>query len=530
MCGISGVVGAESAVPVVLAGLKQLEYRGYDSAGIFENGPSPRLTKAVGKIAALEAKLPETSTSHTAIGHTRWATNGAANLANAHPHYSSDKRFYLVHNGVITNAKAMKAAMSDLPFYSQTDTEVVVQRLARLVAGGLAVTAALQQLMGELQGAYALVIADVTDPDVLYVAKNQSPLVVGLGEHAQAVASDALAMSTFTSHFLALEDGEYGVLTPDAVALFTQTGGPVQRASFTLAPEVMASELGAYPDHMLKEIESQPDVMRAIVAAYSAQPIAREMLASLQQADAIYLVAAGTSYHAGLVGVRLLAELAHKPAVAAVASEFSYYPPLLPKHPAFIFLSQSGETADSLQVLRQVRQAGYPSIAITNAPHSTIARMVDAVLPLHAGPEIAVASTKAYTAQLAVLALLAQALGQAEGMGQPFDVAHQLGLVATAQQTVLALHPKIKALATSALNTTQRAFYIGRGLDQAVSLEAALKLKEISYIQTEGFAAGELSRAMGSPALLGLVASGAGRCRRRTAGVSRCFFGFLQKT
>lgn len=501
MCGIIGVVGDVNATKVLLTGLERLEYRGYDSAGIFvhDRNNGGQLIKEVGRIKRLEAKVPAGLTGTLGIGHTRWATNGKPTVANAHPHVSADGRFYLVHNGVLQNAADLRAQyLADVQMASDTDTEVAVQLIAQFVTAGASVVEALQHVMQLVDGSYAFALADRDDGDTMYVAKNKSPLLIGVGDGFNAVGSDALALLDRTHEFMEIHDQELAVLTADNVQLMTMNGAPVVRDTFTVDVSEGDGDLGAYPFHMLKEIDEQPVVMRRLLAAYldenGAVNLPDNLLQALAEADQLYFVAAGTSYHASLVGATLMEEYAHTPAHAYLASEFGYHQPLLTGKPMFVFLTQSGETADIRQVLVKVKEQGYPTLTITNVPTSTLAREADYALNLHAGPEIAVASTKAYTAQVATTALVAKALGVAKGVAAAatWDIGHELALVADTQQALVDQKDAVHDLAKGALATTRNAFYIGRGLDYYVALEAALKLKEISYVQAEGFAAGEL--------------------------------------
>lgn len=501
MCGIVGVVGSENATDVLLNGLKKLEYRGYDSAGIYVNSQTgtPELIKRVGRIKNLEAAIPAGLTGTQGIGHTRWATSGVPSVANAHPHVSNDGRFYLVHNGVLTNAKELAAQyLQDVTLISDTDTEVAVQLVAKFVRTGFTPVDALRKVMQLVEGSYAFALADRDDVDTLYVAKNKSPLLIAKGEGFNAIASDALALLGRTHEFIELHDEELVVLTKDDIRIETIDGTPQRRSSYTVDVSEGDSNLGAYPFYMLKEIDEQPAVIRRLLSQYvddaGRVQMPDDLLAAMAHADRLYFVAAGTSYHASLAAAPMFEQLAGVPVTAALASEFGYHMPLLSEKPLFIFLTQSGETADIRQVLVKVKSMGLPTLTITNVPTSTLAREADYALSLHAGPEIAVASTKAYTAQVATSALLAKALGDYKQVAQAekLDIKHELSIVATAQQTLVDEKDAIHDLASKMFKTTRNAFFIGRGGDYYVALEAALKLKEISYIQAEGFAAGEL--------------------------------------
>ncbi|MCI1894135.1 MAG: glutamine--fructose-6-phosphate transaminase (isomerizing) [Lactobacillus sp.] len=499
MCGIVGVIGREDASTVLLHGLSKLEYRGYDSAGLYVNGAGQDyLVKRVGRIQALKDAVGPEVQGTMGIGHTRWATNGEPTVANAHPHQSQDGRFYLVHNGVITNAAKLKQTyLQNVTLASQTDTEVVVQLIALFAQDGLSAKAALRKTLSLLEGSYAFALADRTAPDILYAAKKQSPLLVGLGNGFNVIASDAMAMIDQTHQFLELNDGELVTLTAQAVTIEDAAGTPVKRDPVTIELDAQETEKGAYPYYMLKEVSEQPAVMRRLLRRYTKGASLQfdvKLLAALKDADQLYIVAAGTSYHAGLVGQALFEQLAGVRTTAFLASEFAYHQPLLSQKPFFIFLTQSGETADLRQVLVQINAKNLPSLTMTNVLTATLAREATFALDLAAGPEIAVASTKAYTAQVALEALLAKALGAAKGQAaaKAFDVEHELSLAATGQQALIDQQSAIHELAKEMFATTRNAFFIGRGTDYYVSLESALKLKEISYVQAEGFAAGEL--------------------------------------
>lgn len=503
MCGIVGVTGSDNAVKILLDGLQKLEYRGYDSAGIYVNDQDGQdyLVKEKGRITDLRREIGSDVHGSTGIGHTRWATHGVVSVANAHPQVSQDNRFYLVHNGVIDNFQEIKSDyLSDVPFTSQTDTEVVVQLVDKLaVEEGLNAHDAFVKALSLLKGSsYAFLLMDREDPDTLYVAKNKSPLLVGVGDGFNVVCSDALAMLRETHDFLELMDGEVVTIKPNEVRIEDRDGNTVERDTFHVDMDADETDKGTYPFYMLKEIDEQPNVMRKLAQVYLSETgepvISDKLLNAMKQADRIYIVGAGTSYHAGLVGKRLFESLTQTPTEVHISSEFAYEQPILSKKPFFIFLSQSGETADSREVLVNVNAANYESLTITNVQNSTLSREATYTLLLHAGPEIAVASTKAYTAQIAIEAILAKALGESDNqiVAQRFDVRHQLGLVATGIQAIVDEKAKLETLAKSAFLNTPNAFYIGRSLDWSVSLEAALKLKEISYVQAEGFASGEL--------------------------------------
>ena len=504
MCGIVGVTGTDKSLSILIDGLKRLEYRGYDSAGVYVNDQQGHdyLVKRPGRIANLEAALGEEVHGLAGIGHTRWATHGEPNEANAHPQYSQDERFYLVHNGVIENyADLKKEYLSDIKFVSQTDTEVIVQLVDKFVVeSGMSTEAALLKVLRLISpdSSYAFVLMDKEQPDTLFVAKNKSPLLVGIADGYNMVGSDAMSMIKETNTLREIGDHELVIVKPDHVTVKDCDGNEIDRPTFKVDMDANAADKGAYPYYMLKEIDEQPAVMRKLVQEYfgdnDVAQINEEMLKDMANADHLYIVGAGTSYHAGLVGARIFEKLCGIPTSVHISSEFAYEQPLLSKKPFFIFLSQSGETADSREVLVNVNKHNWPSLTITNVDKSTLSREATYTELLYAGPEIAVASTKAYTAQIAVEAILAQALGvyMDKQAAKDFDVKHQLGLVANGMQSITDSKKKVEEIASRYLSKSPSAFYIGRGMDWSVSLEAALKLKEISYVQAEGFASGEL--------------------------------------
>ncbi|MBX8976665.1 glutamine--fructose-6-phosphate transaminase (isomerizing) [Enterococcus gallinarum] len=498
MCGIVGIVGKSNAEQVILNGLERLEYRGYDSAGLYvADRTSGHLVKAQGRIKNLEDKVTPEVTGTIGIGHTRWATHGKPSEKNAHPHTSSNQELVLVHNGVIENFEELhQNYLSDHHFEGQTDTEIVVH-LIEVLKKDLSTKEAFKKALSLIRGSYAFALVDKNDPETIYVAKNKSPLLIGLGDGFNVICSDALAMLDQTTHFVEIEDGEMVTVTAETIEIEDLKGNLVYRESYEAQLDLTDIEKGTYPYYMLKEIDEQPAVMRRLIQEYQGtgevtidDALKDQMIAS----DRIYIVACGTSNHAGWAAKAILESLTQIPVEVHLSSEFGYNMPLLSAKPFFIFLSQSGETADSRQVLVKINQMNLPSLTITNVAGSTLSREADHTLLLHAGPEIAVASTKAYTAQIAVLTLLAKAIGDAKGIAaaQDFDVFHELSIVASAMETLVDEKAVISQLAEDYLSVSRNAFYIGRSNDYYVSMEAALKLKEISYIQAEGFAAGEL--------------------------------------
>ena len=501
MCGIVGVVGNRNATDILMQGLEKLEYRGYDSAGIFvTNGKTSSLVKSVGRIADLHSKIGIDVSGTAGIGHTRWATHGKPSESNAHPHTSQTGRFVLVHNGVIENYLDIKNTyLAGHDLKGQTDTEIAVHLIGKFVEeNGFTVLDAFKKALHIIEGSYAFALMNAEDADTVYVAKNKSPLLIGLGEGYNMVCSDAMAMIRETSEFMEIHDKELVIVTKDSVQVQDYDGHVIERESYTAELDLSDIGKGTYPYYMLKEIDEQPTVMRKLIQAYTDDNdqvvVDPAIINAVQEADRLYILAAGTSYHAGFATKRMLEELTDTPVELGISSEWGYRWPLLSKKPMFILISQSGETADSRQVLVKANAMGIPSLTVTNVPGSTLSREATHTMLLHAGPEIAVASTKAYTAQIATLAFLAKAVGDANGneKAKQFDLIHELSIVAQAIEATLSEKDSIDDKVRALLATTRNAFYIGRGQDYYVAMEASLKLKEISYIQCEGFAAGEL--------------------------------------
>ena len=500
MCGIVGVVGNTNATDILIQGLEKLEYRGYDSAGVFlaSEGKS-QLVKAVGRIAELSSKA-EGVEGTAGIGHTRWATHGKPTEDNAHPHRSETGRFVLVHNGVIENYLEIKEEyLAGHHFKGQTDTEIAAHLIGKFVEeDGMSVLEAFKKALHIIRGSYAFALIDSENSDVIYVAKNKSPLLIGLGEGYNMVCSDAMAMIRETSQFMEIHDQELVIVRKDSVEVQDYDGHTLERESYTAELDLSDIGKGTYPYYMLKEIDEQPTVMRKLINTYSDENqqmvVDPEIVKAVQEADRIYIIAAGTSYNAGYASKTMLEELTDTPVELGIASEWGYAMPLLSKKPMFILLSQSGETADSRQVLVKANEMGIPSLTVTNVSGSTLSRESTYTMLLHAGPEIAVASTKAYTGQVATLAFLAKAVGEANGneKAKKFDLVRELSIVAQSIESTLSEKELIEEKVRGLLETTRNAFYIGRGQDYYVVMEASLKLKEISYIQCEGFAAGEL--------------------------------------
>ncbi|MBM7606664.1 glucosamine--fructose-6-phosphate aminotransferase (isomerizing) [Metabacillus crassostreae] len=499
MCGIVGYIGQNDSKEILLKGLEKLEYRGYDSAGIATmNQDGVHIFKEKGRIAELRKSVDEKVEASTGIGHTRWATHGVPSQVNAHPHQSTTSRFTIVHNGVIENYAILKREyLQNVDLKSDTDTEIIVQVIDKFVNEGLEVEEAFRQTLSILKGSYAIALLDEQNPNMIYVAKNKSPLLVGLGDGSfNVVASDAMAMLQVTDQYVEIMDKEMVFVERETVTIKDLQGNVIERAPYKAEIDSSDIEKGTYPHYMLKEIDEQPLVTRRIIDKYRNDAdeitVDSDIVAAVNAADRIYIVAAGTSYHAGLIGKQFIENWAKIPVEVHIASEFSYNMPLLSPNPLFIFISQSGETADSRAVLVQIKELGHKALTITNVQGSTLSREADYTMLLHAGPEIAVASTKAYTAQLAVLSILAAVAAEGKGRSLEFDLTKELGIVANAMEVLCDQKEEMEEIAKEYFATTRNAFFIGRSVDYYVGLEGALKLKEISYIQAEGFAGGEL--------------------------------------
>ena len=498
MCGVVGFVGNGKVQEFLINGLEKLEYRGYDSAGIYVKDESHNgLFKEVGRIADLKATVDFDLPASIGIGHTRWATHGPATVENAHPHTSPNGRFVLVHNGVIENYTQIKEQyLADVNFYSDTDTEVAVTLVEHFSNEGIDTKAAFLKALSVIEGSYAFSLIDNEDPDTLYAAKNKSPLLVGLGEGFNLICSDAMAAIQMTNQYLEIHDKELVTLTENHVQIEKYSGEVVNRQPFIAELDADNLEKCTYPFYMIKEIDEQPTVIRRLISEYTNAEdqfeIEPELKADLLNADRIHIVACGTSYNAGWVGKSVIEKLTKTPVEVHLASEFSYDIPLLGNKPFFIFLTQSGETADSRQALVKVNELGYHSLTITNVKGSTLSREATYTMLLYAGPEIAVASTKAYTAQIAVMSIIAEAMRVERNLPALFDMHQELSKIAAIMEGVLSEKSMLEEWVQNNLIENRNAFYIGRLSDYYVTMEAALKLKEISYIQTEAFAAGEL--------------------------------------
>ena len=500
MCGIVGYVGKRSAQDVLLDGLEKLEYRGYDSAGValaLDGGI--RVVKSKGRLTQLRQKLAAQALAQSfcGIGHTRWATHGEPSDVNSHPH--STPRMSIVHNGIIENYGILKErliAKGDT-FESETDTEVLVKLIDSCYTGDP--LRALQEALAKVRGSYALAVLFRDRPDTIFAVKRESPLIVGWGEGENFVASDIPALLKYTRRYSVLEEGDMAVCTAEGIRFYNEFAEPVQRPVLTADWDMEAAEKGGYPHFMLKEINEQPTAITATVSprVEDGMPDLRipqltdEVLRSI---GTVHLVGCGTAMHAGMVGKSAIETLARVPAEVDIASEFRYRDPILNPNDLVIIISQSGETSDTLAALKLAKSRGVPVLAIVNVVGSSIARAADYVLYTYAGPEIAVASTKAYMVQLCVLYLFALRLAYARGRLSEAETRRYTAQLLRAPEIIkarLADCDQIKYLASRYMNT-QSCFFIGRGFDYSLSLEGSLKLKEISYVHSDAYAAGEL--------------------------------------
>jgi glucosamine--fructose-6-phosphate aminotransferase (isomerizing) len=499
MCGIIGIVGKTPAAPRLIESLKRLEYRGYDSAGVatIVDGRIER-RRAPGKLVHLEDVLREEPLSGTTgIGHTRWATHGAPTTANAHPHISG--RVAVVHNGIIENFAPLKAELiaEGRTFESQTDTEVVAHLMDRELSKGLEPLAAFKAMLDQIEGAYALAVMISGETPVILGARFGPPLVVGHGDGEMYIGSDAIAVGPFTTRISYLEEGDYVVIDHQHAEIFNAAGAPVKRKVHLVPASAAMVEKGNYRHFMRKEIHEQPDSCQHTLSAYLDPVAGRAKLPpgfSFDGIDRIQIVACGTAYLAGLTAKYLFEKIADLPVDVEIASEFRYRDPAVSTSTLALAISQSGETADTLAALKWCKAKGLKTAALVNAHQSTMAREADAMLPTNAGTEIGVASTKAFTAQVCALSALVIAAARERGA---IDAAEEARLVAVLMEAprliglALSVEDKVREIAY-ALSKARDVLYLGRGLTYALALEGALKLKEISYIHAEGYAAGEL--------------------------------------
>lgn len=499
MCGIVGYVGAQQAAPILLEGLSKLEYRGYDSAGVaVMNNQQICISKVKGRIANLCEKTEggKLMPGVIGIGHTRWATHGAPTDVNAHPHISNDGRFAVVHNGIIENYLVLREELvsAGYRFQSDTDTEVVVHLLERYYAGDI--KGAVIKTVSRLQGSYALGVVCADDPDSVFVAREASPLILGVGSGENYFASDVTALVSHTRNVMYLDDGEFAQLTSHGVTVFNGAGQSVDKSIQHIVWDIQAAEKDGFDHFMLKEIFEQPAAVKATLASrlQNGDIVLDDVRLETQGIRQIVITACGSAYYAGCAGKYAIETLCHLPVRVELASELRYSDPLIDEHTLLIVLSQSGETADTIAAMKECKARGAKTLGIVNVVGSTVAKLADHTVYTWAGPEIAVATTKGYSAQLTVLYLVALYLAKQCGtltsdeFGRLLDA---LALLPKHIQNALDMNPSIPRLAEKYCSDNSM-FFIGRNTDYAVALEGALKLKEISYIHAEAYAAGEL--------------------------------------
>ncbi len=503
MCGIVGYTGTQDAAPLLIHGLEKLEYRGYDSAGIavLEDGEID-IVKSKGKIKNLEDKMAKTHTPKgvIGIGHTRWATHGEPSDENAHPHYSASRKFAVVHNGIIENFAELKAELQKegYVFHSDTDTEVVAMLLDRNDNGNFFET--VLKTTKQLVGSYSLGILDQDMPDQLICVKKSSPLIVAVSDKGNFIASDITAVLAYTREMYKLQDGELAIVKKDSVSFFDENGTPIQKDLFHVDWDVDAAEKGGYEHFMIKEIKEQPDALRKTISPRITADghiklddldLTDEQIRSFNK---IYIIGCGSAYHVGMIGKYVIEQMTRIPVECDIASEFRYRYPIVDDKTLTVIISQSGETADTLEALREAKRHGSRTLSIVNVVGSSIASESDDVLYTWAGPEISVATTKAYSTQLVMMYLLAIRLGLGNGtvseaLSQEYIT--KLQQLPAQVEKIFEQEDKIKEIGQS-FAFLEHAYFIGRNLDYAVSMEASLKLKEVSYIHSEAYAGGEL--------------------------------------
>lgn len=499
MCGIVGYTGNQSAAPLLLEGLKKLEYRGYDSAGIaVTEDHSIHISKVTGRIANLCEKTEDgrLTPGTTGIGHTRWATHGAPTEPNAHPHASNDGRFAVVHNGIIENYVELRQELTreGYRFESETDTEVIVHLVEMYYAGDF--KKAVMKASNRLRGSYAMGIVCADEPERIFVVREASPLILGVGIGENYFASDVTAMVAYTRNVIYLEDGEFAELTPDFIRIYDCSGREISKPVSRITWDIQAAEKGGYEHFMLKEIMEQPRAAKATITPriQGGEVVLEGLDLDLTGIQKILITACGSAYYAGCAGKYTIEKLCHLPVQTELASELRYSAPLVDEHTLLIVLSQSGETADTIAAMKECRSRGARILAIVNVVGSTIAKLADCTLYTWAGPEIAVATTKGYTTQLLVLYLFALYVAKRRNTLEPGQYRRLIGELKglpKLMQQALDMNPRIPRLAKK-YHKAQSMFFIGRNTDYAVALEGALKMKEISYIHAESYAAGEL--------------------------------------
>jgi len=504
MCGIVGYIGDKNCIPILINGLKRLEYRGYDSAGVayLENGSS-FVVKNKGKVSLLEEKLSHLKiNSHLGIGHTRWATHGIPNEINAHPHFNEDKTLYVIHNGIIENYQTIRTGLKKLGynFITDTDSETIPYLIDSFLKKGLSLCKSVQLALNEIEGTYGLAVIYLNEPDKIIAARKGSPLILGIGENENFVASDVSAILAHTKQVVYLEDGEMVVVYKDHFVAKTIADEEIEKEITEITMSLDEISKGGYPHFMLKEIMEQPDSVENSMRGRLLWEEGTAKLGGLEgyidrivNSKRIIISACGTSYHAGLVGEYMLEQFTRIPTEVEYASEFRYRNPIINKDDTIIFISQSGETADTLAAMREAKRKGALALGICNAVGSSIARESMTGVYTHAGPEIGVASTKAFTSQLIVLALITLLIARKKDMslvdGQ--KIVEEMRKLPEKINQILKLNGEIEAIADK-FQSANNFLYLGRGYNFPVALEGALKLKEISYIHAEGYPAAEM--------------------------------------
>ena len=502
MCGIIGYIGPRSAAPILISGLKRLEYRGYDSAGVaLVSRRALRVYKKKGKLAGLQSALPKRLGGKVGIGHTRWATHGAPSDVNAHPHVSADGSIAVVHNGIVENAAALRErlATEGVAFVSETDTEIIAHLVAR--ADGESLEQRVRGALALVRGTYGIAVVDIRSPDCIVVARNGSPVIIGIGEHEMFVASDVAALVRYTRQVVHLDDGEIAVLDAGGFRTTGMDERPVPKKSpSTVEWEDDAYERGGYAHYMRKEIRDQPEAVARTLSGRLDHHFHTAHLGGLDldprellDIKRVKLLGCGSAYYAGLAGAHLIESLVRIPASAEPAAEFRYRNPVIEHDTLYVAISQSGETIDTLMAVQEVRQSGGRVLGVVNVVGSSIAREVDGGIYMHAGPEVSVASTKAYTCSLVCLALLALHLGRARDLSpeQGRLLIEAMERLPAGIEAALAAESHVEAIARRYADS-RSAFYIGRGPGFPIALEGAQKLKEISYIHAEAYPASEL--------------------------------------
>jgi len=503
MCGIVGYTGKRQARSILIAGLKRLEYRGYDSSGIAVHEPNGiQCTRAVGRIAELEKALGASSTLGTVgIAHTRWATHGGPTECNAHPHTDCTARIYVVHNGIIENCDPLREQLKreGHTFVSETDTEVIAHLVEKHFRGDL--EAAARCALKQVIGTYGLAVICQDCPGTVVAARNGSPIVVGVGDGEYFVASDVAALVEHTRQIIYLDDNEIGVLKPDGFQSRTIDNIPITKKILEVDWDVEMIQLGGFDTYMAKEIHEQPEKIREAFRGrlYHEECEARlgglmDLGRKLFETERIIISGCGTAWHAGLIGEYMIEDIARVPVEVEYSSEFRYRNPVVPPNSVVMVISQSGESADTLAALREAKRRGVPALAISNVVGSTIARESDAGVYIHAGPEIGVASTKAFTSQVTVLYLISLMLGRARGLGaaEGLKMIRELEQIPDKVSKVLAQADRVQSLAEKYYRAAENSLFLGRGYNFPIALEGALKLKEISYVHAEGYPAAEM--------------------------------------